>query len=49
VAEEARLESVWPPKGAREFESRSLRIINGFAGTPQSLFFVPCQKKGPVD
>ena len=25
MAEEARLESVWPPKGAREFESRSLR------------------------
>ena len=28
MAEEARLESVYTPKGYREFESRSLRIHN---------------------
>ena len=39
VAEEARLESVWPPKGAREFESRSLREFNGFADCFAKPFF----------
>ena len=41
VAEEARLESVWPPKGAREFESRSLRkFLTALQIVPQSRFCI---------
>ena len=41
VAEEARLESVWPPKGAREFESRSLRkFLTALQIVPQSRFYI---------
>ena len=39
MAEEARLESVWPPKGAREFESRSLRVT-ALQDIPQSRFCI---------
>ena len=41
VAEEARLESVWPPKGAREFESRSLRkFLTALQIVPQGRFCI---------
>ena len=39
MAEEARLESVWSSKAAREFESRSLRKTRSTAGCASSWLF----------